>query len=473
MFRFIAVTLAFMAVFAAPPTARAGEKEGWKAYTGNDLETAVREFTPLAEKGNIRLQWALGMIHARKMRPPEYRVAAQWFDLAARQGHRMAQYEMGLLFKNGLGVKSNAAFAVRYFNMAAAQNHALSQLELSQIYTEGRGVLPDRRAAAGWREKAIASNNAEVQFLLGQQARLHGQNAEAVDWYLKSARQGHSGAREMLGLLYAMRQAKPVSLDEALPLVAYWAEPRGFAGNVPRTAKAAAKWIKEIAESGHAGAQFELGRIFSYGYAYDYGLLRRREAMVEWWRRAADQGYVEAQFQLGYHLRADYPYRHQRADGVDLIRKAAEKGNAKALIAIENLCESAEPAHLEIARCSQYLKRAKELGQHTPDVALGEIYIKSRVKSVSEKVFLEELKKKASGGSRDAMFDLGMLHYWGWGVKRDLVEAYKWVRLSFDNFRWDALDFALPAVERKMTFAQIQESKRRVQEWTILFEANG
>ena len=58
----------------------------------------------------------------------------------AEQGDVYAQFELGVMYDNGLGVPENDAEAVKWFRLAADQGDAKAQLNLGVMYYNGEGV---------------------------------------------------------------------------------------------------------------------------------------------------------------------------------------------------------------------------------------------------------------------------------------------------------------------------------------------
>ena len=69
--------------------------------------------------------------------------------------------------------------------------------------------------------------------------------AEAADWFRKSAEQGHTGAQHHLARLY----------DNGL--------------GVPQDHAEAARWYRRAAESGHADSSYRLGVMYAAGQGVD------------------------------------------------------------------------------------------------------------------------------------------------------------------------------------------------------------
>jgi hypothetical protein len=77
---------------------------GLDAGRTGDFATALREFRPLAEQGNARVQTYLGFMYDRgEGVAQDYVEAGRWFRLAAEQGYAYAQNNLGRMYRNGNG----------------------------------------------------------------------------------------------------------------------------------------------------------------------------------------------------------------------------------------------------------------------------------------------------------------------------------------------------------------------------------
>ena len=145
-------TLAALLLVATASTAYAGPLEdALAASKKSDYATALRLFRPLAEKGNVVAQSALGfMYETSEGVPQDYAEAAKWYRLAAAQGDAFAQTRFGYMYEIGVGVARDFAEAAKLFRLAAEQGRAVAQNELGDMYTSGRGVPQDYVAAYMW-----------------------------------------------------------------------------------------------------------------------------------------------------------------------------------------------------------------------------------------------------------------------------------------------------------------------------------
>lgn len=178
----LAAGAAVVLMLAQAVPARAGFDEGMAAAGKGDFATAIVQWTPLAGRG-----------------------------------HAGAQYNLGRLYREGLGLRRDDVRALEWYGKAAAQGHAGALGALGDMYRVGLR-LDDR------------------------QLRLPRDFGQAARWYRKAVWRGNVGAHFGLGLLYE----------------------RGGVG-LGRNDVEAAKWFHQAAEAGHAGALIKLGTLHVEG----------------------------------------------------------------------------------------------------------------------------------------------------------------------------------------------------------------
>jgi TPR repeat protein len=72
----------------------------------------------------------------------------------AEAGDAAAQYNLGVMYADGLGVPQDDAEAVRWFRLVADQGHAGAQRNLGLAYALSQGVPQDYAQAVSWYRKA-------------------------------------------------------------------------------------------------------------------------------------------------------------------------------------------------------------------------------------------------------------------------------------------------------------------------------
>ena len=85
----------------------------------------------------------------------------------AEQGDADAQYNLGVMYRDGAGVPQDDAEAVHWIRLAADQGNAEAQAMLGAMYSGGRGVPLDQAEAVRWIRLAAEQGDAETQFNLG------------------------------------------------------------------------------------------------------------------------------------------------------------------------------------------------------------------------------------------------------------------------------------------------------------------
>ncbi len=135
----------------------AGLDEGAAAAKRGDHATALREWRPLAEQGNAKAQFNLGVMYDRGLGvPQDYAEAVKWYRKAAEQGNAEAQHDLGIMYDKGLGVPQDYAEAVGWWRKAADQGYAYAQSNLGVMYGVGQGVPQDYVLAHMWFNLAVS-----------------------------------------------------------------------------------------------------------------------------------------------------------------------------------------------------------------------------------------------------------------------------------------------------------------------------
>src|SRR4051794_22798315 len=83
----------------------------------------------------------------------EHEIALNLARPAAERGDQVAQYILGLLYRNGRGVPQDYAEAMRWFRKAADQGNAWAQNSIGYLYQNGWGTPRDYAEAMRWYQK--------------------------------------------------------------------------------------------------------------------------------------------------------------------------------------------------------------------------------------------------------------------------------------------------------------------------------
>ena len=186
----------------------------------------------------------------------DYKKALFYYSRAAENGNDKAQYELGLMYQIGKGVKRDTPEAIKWWKESANQGNVYAQFSLALMYDDGDGVNED--------------------------------NNEAIKWYLKAADQGYDGAQLNLGVLYADGDGIPQNYNEAF------------------------KWFTKASEQGNASAQNCLAKLYYYGNGTSKDIEKAEKLFVS----SAEKGNINAMNYLGwFYLIGDgFAQNYQKAE---------------------------------------------------------------------------------------------------------------------------------------------------------------
>ena len=173
----------FIALIRIDRAARFGSLEAQiylsEIYYYHDNEESYR-LTKLASKqGDANSQNLLGWIYAKgyTYMGSDYKKALKCFSKAAEKDNTCAQFYLGWMYDNGVGVPKNYKEAAKWYRKAAEQSHSIvseyelfykigfrsemydinihkAQYHLGLMYENGKGVLKDHKEAVKWYKKA-------------------------------------------------------------------------------------------------------------------------------------------------------------------------------------------------------------------------------------------------------------------------------------------------------------------------------
>lgn len=199
-----------------------------------------------------------------------YKDRLKRLEIAAASNSAEAQFQLGLMYYKGLGVRQNLAEAVSWLKKAADQDHVKAMVELSQYYLQNDATAKNKRYAIQWLKRAASLDNSQAQYLLGN-AYFYGKGVKAdqgiaANFYESAAESGMIDAQ--LAIAKMLYEGKYIikDLDEAL------------------------RWYREAAGLGNEKAQVILGRMYIEGANVD----KDYEEAERWLRQAAVNGNTQA-----------------------------------------------------------------------------------------------------------------------------------------------------------------------------------
>jgi TPR repeat protein len=172
-------------------------------------------------------------------------VAREWYEKAAAQNDAASIYQLGLMYRDGIGFGQDAGRADEYFKRCADLGQFRCMDALAFAYSQGSGVVRDYSEAFKW-FLAAANENEAVPWSRVHQMRSsvgfmyeNGYGTEkdlilAYAWYNVAAASGYAEAKKSLSRMES--QLTPDQLKEAQALSSHWSP-----GQVMRTTLQLAK----------------------------------------------------------------------------------------------------------------------------------------------------------------------------------------------------------------------------------------
>lgn len=148
-------------------TPRPAIRVEWQGVADADADQLVDAWYSQAKQGDADAQFNLGVAYAtgRGVRQNEQCdwQAFVWFRRAAKLGHAGAQNSVGAMYAIGRGSERNDQQAAAWYREAAEQGHAAAQANLGLMCANGgQGVPQDDQQAYVWLSMAAANGDSEA-----------------------------------------------------------------------------------------------------------------------------------------------------------------------------------------------------------------------------------------------------------------------------------------------------------------------
>ncbi len=126
---------------------------GYQALEQTDYKTAFYYLSYNANSGDDKAQYNLGIMYKKGLGVPvDENEAFSCFFLSANQGNVLANYALGHTYLNGSGINKNYKLAFKSLKFSALREHPTSRLMPGNMYFQGQGVEKNySRALLWWR----------------------------------------------------------------------------------------------------------------------------------------------------------------------------------------------------------------------------------------------------------------------------------------------------------------------------------
>ena len=286
-----------------------------------DISMAMEWFGKAAEQGDARAQLFLGVCLEEKHASDEEIIAA--YKKAADMGSDEAQCELGFWYCNGeRGLEKNVAESNRWFLMAANNGHDEAQFQMGIKYDKGIGVRKNHKEALKWFKRASSKENIRALYMIGR-CYYYGDGVcvdERMAFYClrRSAERGYPPAMCMVGDFYCRGRYRSKAVD--------------------KDDEQAVKWYKEAVAKDYTPALYKLGLCYYYGY----GLPVDHGTALEYFRKAAEEEYADAIYTIGDFYHKGIVVNKDENKAIEYYERAAELGNDKAKMKMKEISDEKE-----------------------------------------------------------------------------------------------------------------------------------
>jgi len=290
--------------------------------TGNP-QKVFAETLKLARIGSREAQYEVALMYANGVgAPQDLQQALDWVRKAAERGLAAAQYLLASRYAQGVVVEKDELMALRWYQNAADQGHAKAHLKLGQWMAQ-----PHPEAAFKALRKAADQGVTDAQYALGL-ALLHGDGCEpdprsGLDWLLRAAEQGMAAAQCTMGDLYI--EGRHVVADTSSAL----------------------GWYRLASRQGFARAQLALEQHAPTGERRAKGRKKpsaaERRQSESRWLQVAEAGDSDTKYCVGLMLAQGLGMEANEQQAQGLLMVAAQQGHWQAAAALGALLEPNDP----------------------------------------------------------------------------------------------------------------------------------
>jgi len=288
----------------------------------------------------------------------------------------------------------------------------------------------------------VAEAQKDVGVMLhGGSAVMAADAAQAVEWYRKSAAQGHHGAELNLGQTYLAGEGvkkNPVEAQRLFTLAraglekdaakgGYYAQSslalifyEGF--GVKQDYKQAMFWATKAADQGSAYAEGLMGLMYFNGQ----GVKADPAEAVRWFRKSAEHGSSGAQFILGNVLSEGKGVEKDIPEGLKWLELSAGKGNMDAIRRLGAMYYNGTGVAQDYTKAIMWMTKAAERGLDSAQCLLALMYYEGTGAAKDYGKAAGLFRQSADQGDSTAAFYLGYMYSKGYGLPEDQAEAFKW-----------------------------------------------
>ncbi len=241
-----------------------------------NLNQSKDSLEAIVKKASAGDPWAMNQVglwyYSGEHYQRDYKKAAYWFELAAREKNPHAAYNLGRCLRYGQGVKADSVkalnqylLAVKLGNTAALEycaDEALTQpfdaIVAGNCYERPIGVEQNYKTAAKYYAMASAKGSVDGTLKAGYCYYMIKDGEQALKYYQKAAEMGNADAAYWAGKLLLGTYGAPADLSKAV------------------------NYLLKSADADNPNAQCELGKLYAEGK----GVSQNLDQAIAYYRKA-------------------------------------------------------------------------------------------------------------------------------------------------------------------------------------------
>lgn len=326
----------------------------------------------------------------------------------AEKGDVKAQYQLGMCYAEGRGVKEDWQKAIEVFKNIQNELHFTWISDYKKLFVKNALLAEEGDAEAQCQLGYFYSYDSH-SYCCENYYGVKQDWQKAIEWYSKAAGQGHAEAQYKLGICYAEGRGVKEDWQKAIEFFKK-IQDKLDSLNIYEDDKA---FIKNalLAEKGDPEAQYQLGKHCYSNWHFGKA--------IGWYTKAAEQGHAEAQYALGAFYSKDDDIEQDWQKAIGWYTKAAEQGHAEAQYALGMCYTKGEGVEEDWKKAVEWFKNVQD--------KLDSLNIDEDKKAFVKNAFLAEK------GDAESQYQLGDFYASGsnrhenaYGIKQDWDKAVEW-----------------------------------------------
>ena len=286
-----------------------------QASEAKALEAAIADMQTMVEAGDAEAAFRLGRYYHLERAEPDYALALKYYRVAIEQNHAWAINNMGLLYRDGLGVDKSDAEAHEYFLRAAREKNPWAYVNLTDMAYGDDNTLT-------WLKRGAADHC--TLCLIEEAAAYHS---------------GRYGVRRDTNKTLALLNEARARGDAQAALII--AEMNIVGDGVPQSSAISFKLLKSLSDQGFGAASNLLGELSADDKIRDYLFA----------------SYLGGAGQLPADLTNADAFPQNPAAAIDYWELASQQGNCQALINLSSVYDRGVGVAADPQRGADYVKR--------------------------------------------------------------------------------------------------------------------